>query len=145
MTARSGRKRIEMKSYNYCKNDNSVKLDSRKDLYSVIKEAVVAHYGEENVSLVGNLELSVATGEFTLTDGTMAEVCTNIGLTGKEFRTRRTEKKVFEPYERLIEADNYAMGQREKKEKAEAEKKAKEEKKAKDEAKRKEQEIEDGE
>lgn len=104
-------------------------------LFEVLKEAL----GEENVSMVGASEISIAVGSRADSDGFDHEVNVNIAPTAKEPEDRATTKNVYEAYDRLFEAEEYAKDkakkETEKKKKEEAKEKAKkklEEKKAKD-------------
>ena len=99
-----------MKNFDEVKTANKVKTEARKEFTNFLLDAARDHYGESNVSIVGNNILAIAIGNRTLSDGTIGEVCVEVAPVAKDFDTRVTESgKTFKPYERLIEADVYEM------------------------------------
>ena len=75
-----------------------------------LKTLLINHYGEENVSQVGNSKLSVCLGLRTLVDGTKGEVCVEVAPVVKNFDVKiiATTGKEVEVYERIRIADDYA-------------------------------------
>lgn len=91
-----------------CKNRTAVQKKAREEAFDVMMKAFQATYGEEAVSIVGNNELAVAIGTITISDGTENEVCITVKPVVKDYDVRVTDSnKVFDPYERLKEADAY--------------------------------------
>lgn len=126
---------IDFKGTTSTKAKNLAREATVNYLFEVLKEAL----GEENVSMVGASEISIAVGTRADSDGFDHEVNVNIAPTAKEPEDRATSKNVYEAYDRLGEAEEYAKDkakkEAEKKKKEEAKEKAKkklEEKKAKD-------------
>ena len=95
-------------------------------------------YGEDTMTQVDGNMLAIAVGNRTLADGTKGEVCVTVEVVAKDYDARVVESsgKVFQPYERLIDGDEYEKKVREREEKAAENKRKKEEKAAKDKAAR---------
>ena len=125
-------------NFNECKKGNPTKDKAREIVLNDLKEFFHNRYGEDTSTQVGGNMLAVAVGNKTLADGTEGEVCVTIEVVAKDYDVRVVESsgKVFQPYERLIEGDEYEKTVRENEEKAAKKKKEKEEKAAKDKAAR---------
>lgn len=125
---------MTMFNFNDCKNATAVKGKAREIGFTAMLEHFVTLYGEDNVSIVGNSEIAVCVGTRTLADGTEGEVCFTVKPVAKDFDIRKTDSgKVFQPYERVKEADVYEVTKTEKERKAEENARIKAEKKARDE------------
>lgn len=112
---------------------NNTRIQAVADLY----EMLVGKYGADKVFKVKDSEFSVYMGD----SPTGEPMYTNYAPTVKEYVRRKTEKKLFLPYDGVEEARKYAEAQAEKEaEKAEKERK-KAEKIAKDEQRRKQAET----
>lgn len=104
-----------------CEKESQVKDKARELIWEWLREKLSDEDSGFEHSQVGNFEESVCLGLRTLADGTQAEVCVNIGTTAKDFAISVNKNgKIKEPYERLVEADNYEA------ERAEAEQKKRE-------------------
>ena len=117
-------------NFNEVKNGNPVKDKAREIVLADLKEFFTERYGADNVTQVDGNMLAVAVGDRTLADGTSGEVCTTVEVVAKDYDVRVVESsgKVFQPYERLVEGDEY--------ERKVAERKAKEEENARKKAAR---------
>lgn len=128
-------KTVDFKGTTATKAKNMAREITVDFLYEVLKDAL----GEENVSMVGASEISIAVGVRPDADGFDHEVNVNIAPVAKEPEDRAANKNVYEAYDREFEAEEYAKKiekkENEKKKKEEAKELAKkklEEKKAKD-------------
>ena len=109
-------------NFNECaKGSNPTKDKAREIGMSDLSEMLTEHYGAESVSLVDSNMYAVCLGTRTLADGTQGEVCITIEVVAKDFDVRVVESsgKVFQPYERLNEADAFEVTLNERKAKAE--------------------------
>ena len=122
-------KRYFMTNYAEMKNATAIKNAMRADVADLLKTFAVEKFGEENVSVVGSNEIAICIGTLPDADGFDRELVVTVKPTAKDWIHRKTTKKIFEAYNRLDEAEAYAV---ELEEKA----KAKEEKIAKDKATR---------
>ena len=122
-------KRYFMTNYAEMKNATAIKNAMRADVADLLKTFAVEKFGEENVSVVGSNEIAICIGTLPDADGFDRELVVTVKPTAKDWIDRKTTKKIFEAYNRLDEAEAYAV---ELEEKA----KAKEEKIAKDKATR---------
>lgn len=114
-----------MTNFNNFKTATAVKNEARKISFEMIRKFFIEELGEENVSEIGSNEIAVCLGTKDLTDGTTAEVCVSIKPTAKDYESRKTTKKTFEAFERIVEEEAWEMECKEKsdkKAKAEAEK-----------------------
>ena len=118
-----------MTNYAEMKNATAIKNAMRADVADLLKTFAVEKFGEENVSVVGSNEIAICIGTLPDADGFDRELVVTVKPTAKDWIDRKTTKKIFEAYNRLDEAEAYAV---ELEEKA----KAKEEKIAKDKATR---------
>ena len=118
-----------MTNYAEMKNATAIKNAMRADVADLLKTFAVEKFGEENVSVVGSNEIAICIGTLPDADGFDRELVVTVKPTAKDWVDRKTTKKIFEAYNRLDEAEAYAV---ELEEKA----KAKEEKIAKDKATR---------
>ena len=114
------------------KNSTAVKSQVRKDVMSIVINALIKEYGQENVKKVGSNEYGVIVGSVIDNDGYPQDVVATIKPTVKEWEDRKTAKKTFEKFVLDDAAENYEIETKEKEEKAEKERKAKEDKKKKD-------------
>lgn len=128
-----------MYNFDECKNLSSVKSKVRELALADLLDFFIEKYGEDNISIVGNNEIAVCLGTKTLSDGTIGEVCFTTKPVAKDYdvRTATTSGKVFQPYERIKEADAYEVEKTEKEKKAEEQAKQRAEKKKRDEEARK--------
>lgn len=128
-----------MYDFNECKNTSSVKSKVREIALADLLDTFIEKYGDDNVSIVGNNEIAVCIGTRTLSDSTEGEVCFTIKPVAKDFdiRTATSSGKVFQPYERIKEADAYEVEKTEKEQKAEEKARQRAEKKKRDEEARK--------
>ncbi len=123
---------MTMKNFDEFKTATAVKNEVRKIGFNLLYKAACMEYGEENVSITGSNEVAVCIGYRTLSDGTEGEVCFTSAPVAKNFDRRVTPKgKIFEPFERLTEADIFAEDQATKQAEKESKAKAKEAKIAK--------------
>ena len=122
-------------NFNEVKGGNPVKDKAREIVMADLIEFFTERYTAEKVTQVDSNMLAVAVGDRTLADGTEGEVCTTIEVVAKDYDVRVVESsgKVFQPYERLIEGDEYDRKKAEREAKAaeNARKKAEREAKAK--------------
>ena len=125
-------------NFNECKKGNPVKDKAREIVLADLIEFLHNRYGEDTLTQVDGNMLAVAVGNRTLADGTEGEVCVTVEVVAKDYDVRVVESsgKVFQPYERLIEGDEYEKKVRDREEKAAENKRKKEEKAAKDKAAR---------
>ena len=122
-----------MYNFNECaKGSNPTKDKAREIGMSDLAEMLCEKYGQDNVSIVDSNMYAVCLGARTLSDGTEGEVCVTIEVVAKDFDTRIVESsgKVFQPYERLNEADAFEITLNERKAKAEQKAKEKAEREA---------------
>ena len=129
-----------MTNFNEFKNATAVKNEARKIAFEMIKTFFTEKLGEENVSIIGNNEIAICLETKDLADGSTSEICVTFKPTAKDYENRKTTKKTFEAFERLIEADLYEAEQQEKADKKAEKEKAKEKKIEADEKARKEKE-----
>lgn len=127
-----------MYNFNECKTASTVKTKVREIAVQNLLDTFIEMYGEDNVSIVGNNEIAVCCGTRTLADGTTGEVVFAVKPVAKDFDIRRvaTSGKVFQPYERIKEAEAYEVDKSEKERKAEEKAKKKAERIKKDKKKR---------
>ena len=130
------RKRYFMTNYAEMKNATAIKNAMRADVADLLKTFAVEKFGEENVSVVGSNEIAICIGTLPDTDGFDRELVVTVKPTAKDWIDRKTTKKTFEAYNRLDEAEAYAVELEEKAKAKEEKAKAKEEKIAKDKATR---------
>lgn len=124
-----------MYNFNECKKgSNPTKDKLREILLSDLKEFLIEKYGEEQVSQVDGNMFAVCVGTRTLADGTDGEVCGTIEVVAKDFDVRVVESsgKVFQPYERVREEEEYTRKVEQAKAKAEEQARKKAEKAEKD-------------
>lgn len=114
-----------MTNFNNFETVTAVKNEARRIAAEMIRELFIEKLGAENVSEIGSNEIAVCLGTKDLTDGTTAEICVAIKPTAKDFETRKTTKKTFTAFERIIEEEAWET---EKKEKADKKAKAEVEK-----------------
>ena len=117
-----------MTNFNNFVTATAVKNEARRIAAEMLKEFFLEKFGAENVSVVGSNEIAVCLGTKDLADGTTAEVCITVKPTAKDYENRKTTKKTFEAFERIVEEEAYEMeckDKADKKVKAEAEKKKK--------------------
>lgn len=107
-------------NFNECKKGNPVKDKAREIVLADLAEFFHNRYGEGTMTQVDGNMLAVAVGNRTLADGTEGEVCVTVEVVAKDYDVRVVESsgKVFQPYERLIEGDEYEKKVREREEKA---------------------------
>ena len=128
-----------------CKSVTKVKDKVREVAFSEIVKALSAVFGEDAVSVIGSAEIAVGVDGFTDPDGFAREVCFTVKPVVKEPVDKVTASgKKTSAFDRLDEAEAFAVAEKEKKEKAEADKKAKAEKKARDEKARAEAKAKKG-
>ena len=125
-----------MYNFNECKKgSNPTKDKLREILMEDLREFFIGKYGEEQVSQVDGNMFAICVGTRTLADGTDGEVCGTIEVVAKDFDVRVVESsgKVFQPYERIHEEEEYErkVADRKAKEEENARKKAEREEKAK--------------
>ena len=125
-----------MTNYAEMKNATAIKNAMRADVADLLKTFAVEKFGEENVSVVGSNEIAICIGILPDTDGFDRELVVTVKPTAKDWIDRKTTKKIFEAYNRLDEAEAYAVELEEKAKAKEEKAKAKEEKIAKDKATR---------
>ena len=129
-------KRYFMTNYAEMKNATAIKNAMRADVADLLKTFAVEKFGEENVSVVGSNEIAICIGTLPDADGFDRELVVTVKPTAKDWIDRKTTKKIFEAYNRLDEAEAYAVELEEKAKAKEEKAKAKEEKIAKDKATR---------
>ena len=129
-------KRYFMTNYAEMKNATAIKNAMRSDVADLLKTFAVEKFGEENVSVVGSNEIAICIGTLPDADGFDRELVVTVKPTAKDWIDRKTTKKIFEAYNRLDEAEAYAVELEEKAKAKEEKAKAKEEKIAKDKATR---------
>ena len=125
-----------MTNYAEMKNATAIKNAMRSDVADLLKTFAVEKFGEENVSVVGSNEIAICIGTLPDADGFDRELVVTVKPTAKDWVDRKTTKKIFEAYNRLDEAEAYAVELEEKAKAKEEKAKAKEEKIAKDKATR---------
>ena len=125
-----------MINYAEMKNATAIKNAMRADVADLLKTFAVEKFGEENVSVVGSNEIAICIGTLPDADGFDRELVVTVKPTAKDWIDRKTTKKIFEAYNRLDEAEAYAVELEEKAKAKEEKAKAKEEKIAKDKATR---------
>ena len=125
-----------MTNYAEMKNATAIKNAMRADVADLLKTFAVEKFGEENVSVVGSNEIAICIGTLPDADGFDRELVVTVKPTAKDWIDRKTTKKIFEAYNRLDEAEAYAVELEEKAKAKEEKAKAKEEKIAKDKATR---------
>ena len=125
-----------MTNYAEMKNATAIKNAMRADVADLLKTFAVEKFGEENVSIVGSNEIAICIGTLPDADGFDRELVVTVKPTAKDWIDRKTTKKIFEAYNRLDEAEAYAVELEEKAKAKEEKAKAKEEKIAKDKATR---------
>ena len=125
-----------MTNYAEMKNATAIKNAMRADVADLLKTFAVEKFGEENVSVVGSNEIAICIGTLPDADGFDRELVVTVKPTAKDWIDRKTTKKIFEAYNRLDEAEAYAVELEEKAKATEEKAKAKEEKIAKDKATR---------
>lgn len=125
-----------MTNYAEMKNATAIKNAMRADVADLLKTFAVGKFGEENVSVVGSNEIAICIGTIPDADGFDRELVVTVKPTAKDWIDRKTTKKIFEAYNRLDEAEAYAVELEEKAKAKEEKAKAKEEKIAKDKATR---------
>ena len=123
-----------MTNYAEMKNATAIKNAMRADVADLLKTFAVEKFGEENVSVVGSNEIAICIGTLPDADGFDRELVVTVKPTAKDWIDRKTTKKIFEAYNRLDEAEAYAVELEEKAKAKEEKAKAKEEKIAKDKA-----------
>lgn len=108
----------------------TAKNKARSAMVDFINETMIETFGAENVSKVGDSEISIAIGDRVDSDGFVREVCVNISPVAKEVEDRAASKNIYEAYDRLAIAEYYekekAKKEEEKKKKEDAKKKAQE-------------------
>ena len=129
-------KRYFMTNYAEMKNATAIKNAMRADVADLLKTFAVEKFGEENVSVVGSNEIAICIGTLPDADGFDRELVVTVKPTAKDWIDRKTTKKIFEAYNRLDEAEAYAVELEEKAKAKEEKAKAKEEKITKDKATR---------
>ena len=129
-------KRYFMTNYAEMKNATAIKNAMRADVADLLKTFAVEKFGEENVYVVGSNEIAICIGTLPDADGFDRELVVTVKPTAKDWIDRKTTKKIFEAYNRLDEAEAYAVELEEKAKAKEEKAKAKEEKIAKDKATR---------
>lgn len=122
-----------------CKTQTSIKNKVREAVFEKLIELLTVEFGEENVSIVGNSEVSTAVTLVKCSDGSEGEVCFNIKPVIKDYEQRTTTTKTFSAYERLLEADAYEAEKSEKEKQAEEKAKKKAKKIEKDKIKKEEE------
>ena len=124
-----------MYNFNECKNGNPTKDKLREILMADLQEFLTTKYTAERVSQVDSNMFAVCVGTRTLADGTEGEVCGTIEVVAKDYDVRVVESsgKVFQPYERIREEEEYEriVAKRKAKDEENARKKAEREEKAK--------------
>ena len=125
-----------MTNYAEMKNATAIKNAMRADVADLLKTFAVEKFGEENVSVVGSNEIAICIGTLPDADGFDRELVVTVKPTAKDWIDRKTTKKIFEAYNRLDEAEAYAVELEEKAKAKEEKAKAKEEKITKDKATR---------
>ena len=125
-----------MTNYAEMKNATAIKNAMRADVADLLKTFAVEKFGEENVSVVGSNEIAICIGTLPDADGFDRELVVTVKPTAKDWIDRKTTKKIFEAYNRLDEAEAYAVELEEKAKAKEEKARAKEEKIAKDKATR---------
>ena len=110
-----------MTNYAEMKNATAIKNAMRADVADLLKTFAVEKFGEENVSVVGSNEIAICIGTLPDADGFDRELVVTVKPTAKDWIDRKTTKKTFEAYNRLDEAEAYAV-ELEEKAKAEEEK-----------------------
>ena len=118
-----------MYNFNECKKgSNPTKDKLREILMEDLREFFIGKYGEEQVSQVDGNMFAICVGTRTLADGTDGEVCGTVEVVAKDFDVRVVESsgKVFQPYERIHEEEEYErkVAERKAKEEEQARKKA---------------------
>ena len=121
-----------MTNYAEMKNATAIKNAMRADVADLLKTFAVEKFGEENVSVVGSNEIAICIGTLPDADGFDRELVVTVKPTAKDWIDRKTTKKIFEAYNRLDEAEAYAVELEEKAKAKEEKAKAKEEKIAKE-------------
>lgn len=125
-----------MYDFNECKKGSNPTKDKAREIFLAdLKEFLTEKYGAEQSSQVDGNMFAVCLGTRTLADGTDGEVCCTIEVVAKDFDVRVVESsgKVFQPYERIHEEEEYErkVAERKAKEEENARKKAEREEKAK--------------
>ena len=120
-------------NFNEVKGGNPVKDKAREIIMADLIEFFTGRYTAEKVTQVDSNMIAVAVGDRTLADGTEGEVCTTIEVVAKDYDVRVVESsgKVFQPYERLIEGDEYDRKKAEREAKAAENERKKAEREAK--------------
>lgn len=125
-----------MTNYAELKNVTAIKNAMRADVADLLRVFAIEKFGEENVSTVGSNTIAICIGTIPDTDGFDRELVVTLKPTAKDWVDRKTIKKTFEAYNRLDEAEAYAIELEEKAKAKEEKAKAKEEKISKDKATR---------
>lgn len=125
-----------MTNYAELKSVTAIKNAMRADFAELLRAFAIEKFGEENVSIVGSNDIAVCISTLPDTDGFERELVVTVKPTAKDWIDRKTTKKTFEAYNRLDEAEAYAVELEEKAKAKEEKAKAKKEKIAKDKATR---------
>lgn len=114
-----------MTNFNNFTTATAVKNEARRIAYEMVRDVAIETLGTENVSEIGQNEIAICLGTKKLADGTETEICVTIKPIAKDFEDRKTTKKVFEAFQRILEEEAWETEKKEKadkKAKAEAEK-----------------------
>lgn len=133
-----------MYDFNECKKGSNPTKDKAREIFLAdLQEFLATRYGAEQTSQVDGNMYAVCLGTRTLADGTGGEVCCTVEVVAKDFDVRVVESsgKVFQPYERVREEEEYTRKVEQTKAKAEENKRKKEEKVAKDKKAREEKKL----
>lgn len=98
-----------MTNYAEMKNDTAIKNAMRADVADLLRTFAIEKFGEENVSIVGSNEIAICIATLPDSDGFERELVVTVKPTAKDWTDRKTTKKVFEAYNRLDEAEAYAI------------------------------------
>lgn len=85
------------------------------DIFNMLCEK----FGTDEITRTETTTFAVHSGDRTLDDGTVSEVCFTVDITVKEFEGRRTEKKEIPYFDRIKLGDRYEEEQEKKKTKKE--------------------------
>lgn len=109
------------------KGATAIKDYIRKFAFDAVVKAMIAEFGEENVTIINHSEVAVAVGTIETKDGFILESCVTFSPTVKDYKERQTNKRFFEAYDRKFEGSQWQKKVEE--DKKEAEEKAKQERK----------------
>ena len=121
------------------KSATALKNAVREQVAEMFAEFCKERFGEDNVSVIGSNEIAVAFAVPTDKDGfATSEVCFSVKPTVKDFidRVMPSTGKTVEAFDRLAEAENFAIETADKVERKAKEKAEREAKKARDKAER---------